>query len=155
MLAPKLLIRKLSTIQESINCLLASPCAKQVERTQNVHFESNRPSWEARREENSTCSCNGTAPTTKPQDIRLDEDNNEIDWTRVDYRKNGSKSWRQKANILRGTAKCESEMLSADIHLVVYRLGKHVTSLQLSRFIESKDIQILGCDLLTKHEGAR
>ena len=76
-----------TTIQESINYLLASPCAKQVERTQNV--PSVRPSREAPHEENSTRSCNGTAPTTKPQDIRLDEDNNENDWTRVDDRKNG------------------------------------------------------------------
>ena len=46
-------------------------------------------------------------------------------------------------------------MLSADIHLVVYGLAKHVTSLQLSCFIENKDIKILGCDILTKYEGAR
>ena len=85
----------------------------------------------------------------------MDEDNKENDWTRVDHRSNVRKSWRQKANILRGTAKCESEMLSADIHLVVYGLAKHVTGLQLSRFIESKDIKILGCDILTKYEGAR
>ena len=36
----------------------------------------------------------------------------------------------------------------------MYGLAKHVTSLQLSRFIESKDIKILGCDILTKYEGA-
>ena len=46
-------------------------------------------------------------------------------------------------------------MLSADIRLVVYGLAKHVTRLQLSRFIESKDTKILGCDILTKYEGAR
>ena len=37
----------------------------------------------------------------------------------------------------------------------MYGLAKHVTSLQLSRFIECKDIQVVGCDLLTKYEGAR
>ena len=80
------------------------------------------PSMEAPRNDNSTRS-NGTAATTKPPDIRLDEENNENNWTRVDYRNNGRKSWRQKANILRGTGKCESKMLSADIHLVVYGLA--------------------------------
>ena len=43
--------KQLKTIQESINYLLASPCAKQVQRTQNVPSESNRPSWEAPRKE--------------------------------------------------------------------------------------------------------
>ena len=80
---------------------------------------------EALHKDNNTRS-NGTATTTNPPDIRLDEDNNENDWTRVDYRNNGRKSWRQKANILRGTAKCKSKTLSAAIHLVVYGLATHV-----------------------------
>ena len=65
------------------------------------------------------------------------------------------RNWRQMANIFRGKAKCESggESLSADIHLVVYGLAKHVTSLQLSRFIEDKCLKILSCDPLTKYEG--
>ena len=78
--------------------------------------------------------------TTRPQDHKTTRHQ------MVDYRNNDRKSWRQEANILRGTAKCESEMLSADIHLVVDGLAKHVTSLQLSRFSENKAIQILGCD---------
>ena len=104
---------------------------------------------EAPHKENSTWS-NGTATTTNPPNAGLDEAN-ENDWTRVDYRNNGRKSWIQKANCLRSTAKCEFERLSAAIPLVVYGLAKHVTSLQLSRYIESKDI----LDLLTKYEGAR
>ena len=144
---------RLKTIEESINYLLTSSCEENVERTQNEPSGANRPSLEATRKEKSPWT-NGTATTTttKPPDTKLDEDNNENDWTRVDYRSNARKSWRQKANILRGTAKCESEMFSADIHLVVYGLAKHVTSF---RFIESKDIKILGCDILTKYEGAR
>ena len=135
---------RLKTIEESINYL------------QNEPSGANRPSLEATSKEQSPWS-NGTATTTttKPPDTKLDEDNNENDWTRVDYRSNARKSWRQKTNILRGTAKCESEMLSADIHLVVYGLAKRVTSLQLFRFIESKDIKILGDDIFTKYEGAR
>ena len=78
--------------------------------------------------------------------------NSENRWKVVEPRK----SWRQKANILRGTAKCETadNMLSADVHLVVYGLGKQITDLQLSQFIQNKGIQVLGCDLLTKYAEA-
>ena len=45
-------------------------------------------------------------------------------------------------------------MLSADVHLVVYGLGKQITDLQLSQFIQNKGIQVLGCDLITKYAEA-
>ena len=143
---------QLKTIKESINYILS--CEKKDDRTQNEPYEMNCPPMESTRKESNPWS-NGTATTKKTPDTKLDETNDENEWIRVEHRNNARKSWRQKANILRGTAKCESEMLSADIHLVVYGLAKHVTGLQLSRFIESKDIKILGYDILTKYEGAR
>ena len=84
-----------------------------------------------------------------------ENDNFEGEWKEVKISKD-RRNQRQKANIVRGTAKCEtgSEALSADVHLVVYGLAKHVTSLQLSRFIEDKGLKIGSCDLLTKYEGA-
>ena len=89
----------LKTIEESINYLLTSSCEEKVERTQNEPSGANRPSLEATRKEKSPWSNgNGTATTTttKLPDNKLDEDNNENDWTRVDYRSNARKSWRQK-----------------------------------------------------------
>ena len=63
----------------------------------------------------------------------VDENNQWTDGNRRDRR-----SWRQRANILRGTSKCESDsvMLSADVHLVVYGVATHVTGLQLLQFLE-------------------
>ena len=74
---------------------------------------------------------------------------------KLDGRKLNCRNWRQKANIVGGNAKCETggESLSADIHLVIYELAKHVTSLQLSRFIEDEGLKIWSYDLLTKYEG--
>ena len=79
----------LKTIEESINYLLTSSREEKVERTQNEPSGANRPSLEATRKEKSPWS-NGTTitTTTKPPDTKLDEDNNENDWTRVDYRSN-------------------------------------------------------------------
>ena len=82
---------RLKTIEESINYLLISSCEERAERTQNEPSGANRPSLEATRKEKSPRS-NGTATTTKPPDNKLDENNNENDWTRVDYRNNARKS---------------------------------------------------------------
>ena len=45
--------------------------------------------------------------------------------------------------------------LAADVDLVAYGLGKNVTSIQLSNFLQDKGIDIIDCKLLTKFEGAR
>ena len=99
-------------------------------------------------------------PTVLPssiQPIRPSEAaTKENDWNIVENKK-ARTTWRQKANILTGTAKGDAggDILSADVNLVVYGLAKNVTSLQLSRFMESKGLNILNCDLLTKFDGAR
>ena len=68
-----------------------------------------------------------------------------------------TKQWRQRLNILRGTASDESgnESLSADIHLVAYGVAKHVTGIQLSHFLENRGLDVLSYDLLTKYEQSR
>ena len=67
------------------------------------------------------------------------------------------KSWRQRLDILRGTAtrENEGESLSADVHLVAFGVKKNVTGLQFSQWLAGKGLQVLSCDLLTKYEGAR
>ena len=67
------------------------------------------------------------------------------------------KTWRQRLDILRGTAisETEGESLSADIHLVAYGVAKNVTGIQLSQWLAGKGLRVLSCDLLTKYERAR
>ena len=62
------------------------------------------------------------------------------------------KKWKQRLNILRGTASSESdgEMLSADIHHVAFGVVAYVSSIQLSHFLEGKGLHVLSCDLPTK-----
>ena len=66
------------------------------------------------------------------------------------------KTWRQRLNILRGTAVGDIEApLSDDVHLVAYGLGKGTTNVQLSEWLKAKGVNIKSCDLLTKHEAAQ
>ena len=61
------------------------------------------------------------------------------------------RNWRQ--SILHGTASNTQpggNGLSADVDLVAYGFAKHVTSIQLSKYLEEMD----DCTLLTKYEGA-
>ena len=151
---------QLKTIQESIDYLLASPCEKSNKgtlSTQSTQNGENILSIEAPLKETSVWSI-PTITTNEAVacvDPTVGEANTDNKWTTIGKNNNGRKSWRQKANILHGTSKSETEMLSADIHLVVYGLAKQVTALQLSRLVEQKGIKILACDLLTKYEGAR
>ena len=95
-------------------------------------------------------------PVTKPSND-ITEDNG---WTTVQKKSNNNKvirTWRQRLDILRGTAisETEGESLSADIHLVAYGVAKNVTGIQLSQWLAGKGLRVLSCDLLTKYEGAR
>ena len=68
-----------------------------------------------------------------------------------------SRNWRQSLNLLTGTGLCENgnTSLSSDIDLVTYGVAKHVTALQLSKFVQDRGLDILDCVLLTKYDGAR
>ena len=68
-----------------------------------------------------------------------------------------SRNWRQSLNLLTGTGLCENgnTSLSSDIDLVAYGVAKHVTALQLSKFVQDRGLDILDCVLLTKYDGAR
>ena len=69
----------------------------------------------------------------------------------------GTMQWRQRLNILNGTAGDESgsNSFSVDIHLVAYGVAKQVTGVQLSHFLQERGLNVLSCDLLTKYENAR
>ena len=57
-----------------------------------------------------------------------------------------TKTWRKNLNLLHGTALGNSEgesTLSADVDLVAYGIAKHVTSIQLSKFLEEKGLDVL------------
>ena len=61
-------------------------------------------------------------------------------------------------NLLHGTAFGNNEgesTLSADVDLVAYGMAKHVTSIQLSKFLEEKGLGVYDCKLLTTFERAR
>ena len=70
---------------------------------------------------------------------------------------NATTSWRQRLNIVRGTAVNSNvgEFLSVDRHLVAYGLAKNVTGIQLSQWLTTKSLHVSSCDLLTRYEGAR
>ena len=141
-----------------------------VKRLDSIEWNSNGMTHTANYAEQSNemtlaeSNCNGLEQTPNPHaefsaptiPTNVTDTTTENEWNNVVNRKSRT-SWRQKANILRGTGKSDSEskMLSADVHLVVYGLAKQVTSLELSRFLESKGLKLLNCDLLTKYEGAR
>ena len=60
------------------------------------------------------------------------------------------RSWRNKGNILHGTSK-ESECFSfaVDVSLAVYGLAKDTTVEKLKAYLESKDLNVVECKLLT------
>ena len=69
-----------------------------------------------------------------------------------------TKTWRKQLNLLHDTAFCTNGVegtLSTDIDLVAYGLAKHVTSIQFSKFLEEKGLDVCDCKLLTTFEGAR
>ena len=75
----------------------------------NTIYVNTKPMEEPPHSSNSSTWANVTATVTKPPDATLGEVNEENVWKQVENR-NGNKNrrnWRQKANILRGTAKCE------------------------------------------------
>ena len=155
---------RLKTIEESIKSLVASTCMKektaiQTTPTHQIPSSNNSKPLGVTTELADETWASITAVSERNESItpltQNENDNLEGEWKEVKTSKD-RRNWRQKANIVRGTAKCEtgSESLSADVHLVVYGLAKHVTSLQLSRFIEDKGLKIGSCDLLTKYEGA-
>lgn len=71
--------------------------------------------------------------------------------------KNSNNTWRSTLTSIRGTARNSDNQgdMAADIQLVAYGLAKHVSGIQLSKFLEEKGLNIVSCDLLTKYEGAR
>ena len=69
-----------------------------------------------------------------------------------------TKTWRKNLNLLHGTALGNSEgesTLSAYVDLVAYGIAKHVTPIQLSKFLEEKGLDVCDCKLLTTFERAR
>ena len=72
-------------------------------------------------------------------------------------KKSGKQSWKDRLNILKGTATGGMNGIpqSADVHLVVYGLGKDTTGEQLTHWLYSNGLQVKNCILLTKYEGAR
>ena len=70
----------------------------------------------------------------------------------------GEKGRNWKRSILHGTASNNQpggNALSADVDLVAYGFAKHVTSIQLSKYLEEMGLMVVDCTLLTKYEGAR
>ena len=69
----------------------------------------------------------------KPLDTKISDENiGDNGWTTVSSKNQKKKTWRQRLNILRGTATSESdgEVLSADIQLVAFGVAKHVCGIQ-------------------------
>ena len=67
-------------------------------------------------------------------------------------------AWKDKLNILKGTAGGSSNGMipqSADVHLVAYGFGTDTSSEQIKQWLESNGLQVKGCTLLTRFEGAR
>ena len=70
----------------------------------------------------------------------------------------GEKGSNWRRSILHGTASNTQpggNALSADVDLVAYGFAKHVTSIQISKYLEEMGLKIVECTLLTKYEGAR
>ena len=87
------------------------------------------------------------------------ENKEENEWIKVPEKRKkvGDKmTWKDRLNILRGTAVGGNEKpLSADVHLVAYELSKDTTGVQLSQWLNKNGLEVKSCDLLTKFEGAR
>ena len=101
------------------------------------------------------------------------EDESNLPWTEVVRRKSKRlantdssqnipntkrRNWRSNLQVLHGTARDDSndgQSFSADIDLVAYGVGKNITALQLSKFLQEKGLSVKDCSLLTKFEGAR
>ena len=83
----------------------------------------------------------------------------ENDWINVmgkNKKNDGKKTWKERLNILRGTAVGDNEVpLSADVDLVAYGLSKDTTGVQLSQWLNRNGLVVRSCDLLTRFEGAR
>ena len=160
---------RLKVIEESLDSVLKS-VSLNSETLKNIHGfskELSNTSNMNREEENinatsdvnswsEVVSRNLKQPVTETNKGTTEKDG----WITVPEKSKKSvsgKSWRERLDILRGTATCESEgeSLSADVHLVAFGVKKTVTGLQLSHWLARKGLQVLSCDLLTKYEGAR
>ena len=60
------------------------------------------------------------------------------------------RNWRQ--SILHGTASNIQPGGNADVDLVAYGFTKHVTSIQLSKYLEEMGLEVVDCTLLTKYD---
>ena len=160
---------RLKVIEESLDSVLKS-VSLNSETLKNIHGfskELSNTSNMNREEENinatsdvnswsEVVSRNLKQPVTETNKGTTEKDG----WITVPEKSKKSvsgKSWRERLDILRGTATCESEgeSLSADVHLVAFGVKKNVTGLQLSHWLARKGLQVLSCDLLTKYEGVR
>ena len=91
------------------------------------------------------------------------EDSPKENWSVVGDKdqKNGKtkrNAWKDKLNILKGTAGGAGNSMipqSADVHLVAYGFGTDTSSEQIKQWLESNGLQVKGCVLLTRFEGAR
>ena len=94
-----------------------------------------------------------TGPSTNEKDPTQNEE-----WRIVQpkNKETGTMQWRQRLNIVSGTASDESgsNSFSADI-LVAYGVAKQITGIQLSHFLQERGLNVFSCALLTKHENAR
>ena len=92
----------------------------------------------------------------KQPDTEANKSTNENDgWVMVPEKsKNNAsvKSWRQRLDILGGTATSENEgeSQSADVHLVAFGVKKNVTGLQLSQWLAGKRTPSLKLRLLNE-----
>ena len=64
----------------------------------------------------------------------------------------------KSSGVLHGTAPYEMEdgqPMAADVDIVVYGVAKVITTLQMSNYIEKKEVKVLNCSKLTTFERAR
>ena len=87
----------------------------------------------------------------------LTRKDNKADRQGENNEKKGKQYWKDKLNILQGTATGGNHEIpqSADVHLVAYGLGRETTAEQLTNWLLSNGLQVKNCILLTKYEGAR
>ena len=120
---------QLKRMEESLESLIHSSNAATTNLIKNIIWNDNKTVDKTICSSNSLGS-NSITAAIHGKSILNRGTNSENRWKVVEPRK----SWRHKANILRGTAKCETadDMISADVHLVVYGLTKQINDLHLS-----------------------
>ena len=136
---------KLVFIEESINTLkdvVETYCKSPKPVLQHIDVDSDTTSSDEGKNEDFPFQLGGTIPIT---DIEMQCDSeDQSEWKEM--------TRKRRSNNANNNNRRKSVQFAATSSLVIYGVGKDVTTSLIREYLGNKNIEVLECDLLTKHE---